>query len=102
TQYTACPLRATSTHRYICYHCATVFQEMDPAEEPGSAVATARPSSDAEIAYDPALAAAAASAPPPMGMGRGRGRGRGGGGVAIAGIAELDASLGRPPAGGGG
>lgn len=75
---------------------------MDPAGEPGSAVATAGPSSDAETAYDPALAAAAASAPPPTGMGRGRGRGRGGGGVAIAGIAELDASLGRPPAGGGG
>lgn len=57
------------------------------------------PSADAhdETPYDPAEAALAASAPSPMGRGRGRGRGRGGGGVVIAGIAELDASLGRPP-----
>lgn len=52
-------------------------------------------------AYDPAAAATASA-----GRGRGRGRGRGGGGTAIAGIAELDASLGRgagpPPAAGGG
>lgn len=43
---------------------------------------------------------------PALGRGRGRGRGRGGGGIAIAGIAELDATLGRgappvPSAGGG-
>lgn len=72
---------------------------------------------EAPAAYDPA---AAAPAPPASGglpgagggmgggggRGRGRGRGRGGGGVAIEGIAELDASMGRgapiPPAGGGG
>lgn len=67
-----------------------------------------------EAPYDPA-AAASASAPTTNaptsvggiagasgGRGRGRGRGRGGGGTAIAGIAELDASLGRAPAAGGG
>lgn len=66
---------------------------------------------EAAAPYDPAAAAAAAPAPTPAGgggggRGRGRGRGRGGGGVAIEGIAELDASMGRgapiPPAGGGG
>lgn len=66
-------------------------------------------------AYDPAAAAATAPTPAPGGFpgagggggrGRGRGRGRGGGGIAIEGIAELDASMGRgapiPPAAGGG
>lgn len=67
-----------------------------------------------EAPYDPSSAAAPAEAPAEApravpvggGRGRGRGRGRGGGGVAIEGIAELDASMGRgapiPPAGGGG
>eukprot|EP00903_Cladosiphon_okamuranus_P008485 g8152.t1 len=65
-----------------------------------------------EAPYDGSSAAAppagAASAAPAVavggGRGRGRGRGRGGGGVAIEGIAELDASMGRgapiPPAAG--
>lgn len=56
-----------------------------------------------EVPYDPA-AAAPSSTPSGVagsgGRGRGRGRGRGGGGIAIEGIAELDASLGRPPAAG--
>ena len=58
-----------------------------------------------EVPYDPAAAASASSPAAPSGIvgsggrGRGRGRGRGGGGIAIEGIAELDASLGRPPAG---
>lgn len=55
-----------------------------------------------EAPYDPA-AAAKASVAITAGRGRGRGRGRGGGGIAIAGIAELDASMGRggaPPGGG--
>lgn len=60
---------------------------------------------DGEAPYNPA-AAPAAVAGGGGGRGRGRGRGRGGGGVAIEGIAELDASLGRgapvPPAGRGG
>lgn len=55
-----------------------------------------------EAPYDPAAAASASAAIGGGGRGRGRGRGRGGGGIAIAGIAELDAGLGRaPPAGGG-
>lgn len=67
---------------------------------------------DSEAPYDPSSAVAAAAEAAPAvaagggGRGRGRGRGRGGGGVAIEGIAELDASMGRgapmPPAGGGG
>lgn len=64
---------------------------------------------DSEAPYDPSSAVAAAEATPAVaiggGRGRGRGRGRGGGGVAIEGIAELDASMGRgapiPPGGGG-
>ena len=56
-----------------------------------------------EQPYDPSMAAISTA---PVGRGRGRGRGRGGGGTAIAGIAELDATLGRgaapvPSAGGG-
>ncbi|CAM9258575.1 unnamed protein product [Ascophyllum nodosum] len=56
-----------------------------------------------EQPYDPSMAAISTL---PVGRGRGRGRGRGGGGTAIAGIAELDATLGRgaapvPSAGGG-
>jgi hypothetical protein len=55
------------------------------------------PSSDpvmSGVLADDGSAAAAAPA------GRGRGRGRGGGGSAIAGLAELDQSMGfRPPAG---
>jgi hypothetical protein len=56
------------------------------------------PSSDlpvmSGVLADDGIAAAAAPA------GRGRGRGRGGGGSAIAGLAELDQSMGfRPPAG---
>lgn len=57
-----------------------------------------------ETPYDPAEAAAASvpgTGGSGGGRGRGRGRGRGGGGIAIAGIAELDASLGRPAPGGG-
>eukprot|EP00904_Undaria_pinnatifida_P010247 jgi/Undpi1/6352/HiC_scaffold_20.g08833.m1 len=65
--------------------------------------------SSGEVAYDPAAAASSASSfATPIGVvgsggrGRGRGRGRGGGGIAIEGIAELDASLGRPPTAGAG
>ncbi|CAM9651326.1 unnamed protein product [Hapterophycus canaliculatus] len=73
--------------------------------------------SEGEAPYDPAAAATPAAGrgggvggggggTGGVGRGRGRGRGRGGGGVAIQGIAELDASMGRgapvPPAGGGG
>lgn len=72
---------------------------------------TRKMADSADVPYDPSSAAAAPAAAPPVvavsgGRGRGRGRGRGGGGVAIEGIAELDASMGRgapiPPAGGGG
>lgn len=71
---------------------------MDEQQDDSISVNNGSSDSAAEAPYDPAMAALAAF----MGRGRGRGRGRGGGGVAIAGIAELDASLGRPPATGAG